>query len=101
MKCTHSQVTQTDASQKSVKKESSLKQESPKKMTPACVSIYETASVTADSFSSPAQILMFYSLVDTGIFNAPLITSLNVLIKCERSIADYMLSIFTSLSSKT
>ena len=70
-------------------------------MTPAHVSIYETASVTADSFSSLAQVLMFYSSVNTGIFDAPSITSLNVSIKCERSIADHILSILTSLSLKT
>ena len=101
MKCAHSQVTQTDTSQKSVKKESSSKQESFKKMTPACISIYKTASVTADSFSSSVQVLMFCSSVDADIFDASSITSLNILIKCERSIADHMLSILTSLSLKT
>ena len=101
MKCTHSQVTQISASQKSVKKESSSKQESPKKMTLTHISIYKTASVTADSFSSLTQVLMFCSSVNTDIFDTSLITSLNVLIKCERSIADHMLSILTSLSLKT
>ena len=70
-------------------------------MTPAHISIYETASVTADSFSSSAQVLMFCSSVNTGIFDTSLISSLNISIKCERSIADHMLSILTSLSSKT
>ena len=70
-------------------------------MTSACVSIYKTASVTTDSFSSSAQVLMFHSLVNTDIFNAFLITSLNILIKHERSIADHMLDILTSLSLKT
>ena len=70
-------------------------------MTPAHISIYKTASVTADSFSSLMQVLTFCSSVNTDIFNASLITSLNVLIKCERSIADHMLSILTSLSLKT
>ena len=101
MKCAYSQAAQTDVSQKSVKKESSLKQESFKKMTPAHVSIYKTASVTADSFSSSVQVLMFCSSVNTDIFDTSLITSLNISIKCERSIADHMLSILTSLSSKT
>ena len=101
MKCAHSQAAQTSASQKSVKKESPSKQESPKKMTPTCVSIYETASVTADPFSSLAQVLTFCSSVDAGIFDTSSITSLNILIKHERSIADHMLSILTSLSLKT
>ena len=70
-------------------------------MTSVHISIYKTASVTTDSFSSLAQVLMFCSLVNTGIFNASSITSLNILIKCERSIADHMLSILTSLSLKT
>ena len=101
MKCTHLQVTQIRVSQKSVKKESSSKQESFKKMTSAYISIYKTASATANPFSSSAQVLMFYSSVNADIFNASSITSLNILIKCERSIADYMLNILTSLSSKT
>ena len=84
-----------------MKKESPLKQESFKKMTLTHISIYETASVTADSFSSSAQVLTFCSSVDTDIFDTPSITSLNVLIKCERSIADHMLDILTPLSSKT
>ena len=70
-------------------------------MTPAHISIYETASAIADPFFSLAQVLTFYLSVNTGIFNTPSITSLNILIKCERSIADHMLSILTSLSSKT
>ena len=70
-------------------------------MTSAYVSIYETASVTADSFSSSVQVLTFCSSVNTGIFDTSLITSLNVLIKCERSIADHMLDILTPLSLKT
>ena len=101
MKCAHSQVTQTDASQKSVKKESSLKWETFKKITPAHISIYKTASVTADPFSSLMQVLIFCSLVNADIFDTSLITSLNVSIKCKRSIADHMLSIFVSLSLKT
>ena len=70
-------------------------------MTLAHISIYKTASIIADSFSSLAQVLIFYSSVDAGIFDTSLITSLNILIKCERSIADHMLSILTSLSLKT
>ena len=70
-------------------------------MTLTHVSIYETASVTADPFSSSVQVLMFCSSVNADIFDASLITSLNVLIKYERSIADHMLSILTPLSSKT
>ena len=70
-------------------------------MTSAYVSIYETASVTADPFSSSVQVLMFHPSVDTDIFDTSLITSLNILIKCERSIADHMLSILTPLSLKT
>ena len=70
-------------------------------MTPAHISIYKTASVTADPFSSLVQVLMFHPSVDADIFDTSLITSLNVLIKCERSIADHMLNILTPLSSKT
>ena len=70
-------------------------------MTSAYVSIYKTASVTADSFSSLMQVLTFCSSVNADIFDTFLITSLNILIKCERSIADHMLSILTSLSLKT
>ena len=70
-------------------------------MTFTHISIYKTASATADLFSSSAQVLTFCSSVNTDIFDTSLITSLNVLIKCERSIANHMLGILTLLSSKT
>ena len=70
-------------------------------MTSAYVSIYKTASVTADSFSSLMQVLTFHSSVNADIFDTSLITSLNILIKHERSIADHILSILISLSLKT